>query len=220
MIKFLRKLLGTTTQIVFPQRCPYCRNLVEETEYACKNCRKDMPQDGIYQGVLGGYRCASRLPYQGRYKRAVLNFKFNGKKQHKTQFAQILYEEVSRYYEDMVFDCVTFVPMHKKALKKRGYNQCKLLAQELSKLMGIPCVKVIEKVKNTDPQHELTAKKRKTNLKGAFKIIDKSQIKGKTILIIDDIITTGSTLSECAKTINKAKPQMICCLTLLSVTEK
>ena len=220
MIKFFKKVYNTAIQLLFPQRCPYCRELVEKTEYACKKCGKEMPEDGIYQGILGGYRCASRLPYIGRYRRAVLNFKFRDKVQHKNQFAQIMYKEVQRYYKDMVFDYVTFVPMHKRALKKRGYNQSRLLAEELSSLMGIPCVKVIEKTKHTKAQHKLNAKKRKTNLNGAFKVIDKSRIKGRSILLVDDIVTTGSTLAECSKTINKAKPQLICCLTLLSAVAR
>jgi len=220
MVKFLKRLYEIIIQLVFPQRCPYCRELVEDTEYACEKCRKEMPQNGIYQGISGGYRCASVLPYIDNYKRAILRFKFHEKTQHKKQFAKIMYDEVLRYYDDMVFDYVTFVPMHKKALKKRGYNQCKLLAEELSILMGIPCVEIIEKTKHTTAQHDLSASKRKTNLKGAFRIIDKKLIKDRSILLIDDIVTTGSTLSECAKTISKANPQMICCLTLLSVVAR
>lgn len=116
----------------------------------------------------------------------------------------------------MVFDLITFVPMHPIPLKKRGYNQSELLANELSKLMGIPCVSTLTKIKNTKPQHSLTAKKRRKNLKGAFRIVDKKNVSGRCVLIIDDVVTTGTTLGECAKTIQKGNPALICCATVLS----
>ena len=84
--------------------------------------------------------------------------------------------------------------MHKKDEQKRGYNQSQLLANELSKLMKIPCVNTLRKVKRTRPQHNLPAVQRRNNLNGAFRIIDKNIVKGKTILIIDDVISTGGSL--------------------------
>ena len=127
-----------------------------------------------------------------------------------------MYEQIQKSYPDYVFDYITYVPMHRKDKRSRGFNQSQLLAKELSKLMNIGCFQTLIKVRQTDPQHILEGKKRLTNLKGAFKIVDKSLIKGRKILIIDDVVTTGSTLSECSKTLDKGKPAQICCATLLS----
>ncbi|MBE6824788.1 MAG: ComF family protein [Ruminococcaceae bacterium] len=201
---------------LFPDRCPYCKRIVEKGEYACDRCKSDIPKVGISQGVMGGYRCAAPLHYHGSFRRAILGFKFFDKKQYANQFAQLMEKEVERSFPDMIFDYITYVPMYKKDEKKRGYNQSELLAKELSNQMGIPYVKTLSKPKKTPHQRNLNANQRRKNLKGAFKLIDKSIVENKSILLLDDIVTTGTTLGECSKTLQKANPSMICCVTLLS----
>ncbi len=201
---------------LFPDRCPYCKRVVEKGEYACDKCKKDIPVTGIFQGVMGGYRCASPLHYHGKYRYAVLGYKFHNKKQYANQFAQLMEKEIHRSFPDMIFDYISYVPMYKKDEYKRGYNQSELLAKELSNLLGIPCIKTLVKPKKTQHQRNLSASKRRKNLKGAFKIIDKNIVENKSILLVDDIVTTGTTLGECSKTLQKANPSMICCVTLLS----
>lgn len=208
------KRVFKTSKLVYPDKCPFCNKLIDNGEYACKECIDEMPQDGIIQGVQGGYRCVSTLVHTDKYRNALLNFKFNSKTQYASQFAAVMYNEIKRSYPDMIFDVITYVPMHKYAQFIRGYNQCELLAKHLSQNMNIPCKALLIKVKRTKPQHKLKSKQRATNLKGAFRIIDKKDVKNKNILLIDDIITTGATLAECTKTLNKAKPMNIYCLTL------
>lgn len=201
--------------LLYPKRCPYCYSIINKEKSVCEKCEKDIYTLGVSLGV-SGYRCCSPLLYKGKFKRAVIMFKFKSKPHMSQPFSELIFEQIKRSYEDYIFDYITYVPMHRKDEKKRGYNQSQLLAKNLSQLMGIPCVDTLIKIKRTKPQHKLDAKTRRTNLKGAFKIKDKTPIKGKSILIIDDIITTGSTLSECAKTLEKEKPSHICCATLLS----
>lgn len=201
---------------IYPNRCLFCRTLIDEDKVLCASCHKKLPVHGVCQGTRGGYRCSAAFIYHGKPKHAVLRFKFKGKTSFAEKFAQLLATDVKRSYEDMIFDYITYVPMHKKAKKKRGYNQSELLAKELSKILGIPCVETLTKIKHTKPQHKLKSKERLKNLKGVFKITDKNLIKDKSILIIDDIITTGTTLGECAKTLQKANPSLICCETILT----
>ena len=205
--------------IFFPNRCPYCNKLIEPLSHSCEYCKKDIPVHGYFRGVNGGFRCCSPLIYQGKYKRAVRAFKFKKKTHYSPHFAQLMYEQIQKTYEDYVFDCITYVPMYYKDERERGYNQSQLLAQDLSKLMKIPCVETLKKIKQTDKQHDLKSKERRQNLKGAFKPLDKSYIKGKHILLIDDIVTTSTTLRECSKTLEKAKPAQVCCATLLSTVQ-
>ena len=199
-----------------PQRCPFCYRIIEKNEKTCKRCEKDIPVYGIFQGVKGGYRCSSAFLYTGKFKRAVLNFKLRHKKQYSPQLAFFIAKSVERNFPDMIFDYITFVPTYKKSSNKYGYNQSELLAKDLSELLRIPCYPTLVKTRKTKPQHDLCAKLRSTNLKGAFKVIDKEIIKGRSILLIDDIVTTGSTLGECAKTLEKGKPSKICCATVLA----
>lgn len=99
-------------------------------------------------------------------------------------------------------DYIVSVPMHLSKLRKRGYNQSFLLANDLAKITGIDFIKdLLIKVKNTKRQVGLNISKRKTNLKDSFSVKDKYKdiIRGKNILIIDDVFTTGSTINECAR---------------------
>ncbi len=100
------------------------------------------------------------------------------------------------------FDYITFIPVSKKTLKKRDYNQAYLIATQLSKLLDVEVLDVLAKVSKTKPQKSLSAKERKVNVYGAFDLKDKSAVKDKTFLIIDDVKTTGSTLNECSKMLN------------------
>lgn len=218
MLSIFQKLISSFKFSLYPDRCPYCNKIVENQECACSKCKKDIPSIGITQGVASGYRCCSPLTYNGKFKRAVLNFKFRNRTQYSPQFAYLLAKQIKQSYPDMIFDYITYVPMHKKDLRKRGYNQSELLARDLSELLQIPYKETLEKTKQIKPQHETkSVSERRANIKGAFKVIDKSKIKGKSILLLDDIVTTGATLGECAKVLDKAKPAFIRCVTLLSV---
>lgn len=162
----------------------------------------------------GGYPCVSTFPYTDHFKSAVVRFKFNNRRQYAYQMAQMMAATIRREYPEENFDLITYVPLHKERYKERGYNQCELLAKKLSRILGVPAVATLCKIKNTKPQHTMQGtKEREKNVKNAYKIINKDLVKNKKILLIDDIITTGHTLGECAKTLDKHKPSGIFCAT-------
>jgi competence protein ComFC len=99
-------------------------------------------------------------------------------------------------------DLLAYVPVTAKVLKKRGYNQSELLARYISKELDLPCHGEFYKTKDSDFQKNITAAERRKNIKGVFKL--KGDVKDKNILVIDDVITTGSTLSECARVFKNA----------------
>ncbi len=98
-------------------------------------------------------------------------------------------------------DCLIPVPMHKKSIRKRGFNQAVLIAKRLSKIVGVPvCYNCLAKIKQTKSQVGLSLKERKTNLRGAFKVLKIGE-RVKTVVIVDDVFTTGSTINEISKTL-------------------
>ena len=196
----------------FPERCPYCKKLVEPGEYACKACRGMLraKQRPIKGGALG-YRCVSSFIYGGRVRRVLIQIKHHKRTQFIPQLAFVLAKDIKAVYKDISFDLITAVPMHKTDLFLREYNQAALLAKELSKLLAIPYHDTLQKIKRTKQQHKLNFQERKKNLIGAFAVIDSELVKDKNILVIDDIITSGNTLGNCCKTLNKGKPGVICC---------
>ena len=201
----------------FPERCPFCKKVIEAGEPACGKCDDrygDLPP--LTRGAMG-FRCAAPFVYKGEVKRMIRAIKFQKRVQFIPQVAVYLANTVRRCYKDISFDLIIAVPMYKTDQRIRGFNQSVMLAQELSKLLDVPYQDTIEKIKRTKKQHTLKYKERKTNLTGAYRIIDSSSVKGKNILVIDDIITSGTTLGLCCKTLSRAKTGLICCAAIASV---
>jgi competence protein ComFC len=117
-------------------------------------------------------------------------------------------------------DALTYVPMTAKAEKQRGYNQSRLLAEELSSRSGKSFVDAVEKRKDTAAQKTLGRKEREENLKGCFHVTDRGAVKGKRLLIIDDTLTTGATATELADCLRRAGAKSVCLLTITSVPKK
>ncbi len=197
-----------------PDRCIFCDTPVRPGEIYCKRCAKKLKFIRYNTYAKGGFVCISTFPYVEEYKDAVKRFKFSGRKQYAYSMARLMADTILREYKDEEFDLITFVPLHKQRFHERGYNQCKLLAKELSRILDIPWENTLVKTKHTEPQHTLKKPAdREKNVKGAFKVINKKSVKNKRVLLIDDIITTGNTMGECAKTLDKCKPQVVRCAT-------
>ena len=207
----IRKIIS----FFYTERCPFCGAPIEAEEIACDKCLRMLAekQHPIIRGAKG-YRCISSFVYDGKVRRMLIRVKFHERTQHIPQIAAILAKDIRACYSEEHFDLITTVPMHQKDLRIRGYDQCEKLSKELSKLLDIPYLPTLKKIKRTKKQHKLTYRERSKNLSGAFALIDKDVVKDKRILIIDDIVTSGYTLGNCCKVLSKAKPALICCATV------
>lgn len=199
--------------VFFPERCAYCGTVIPPCRPACDRCLPQLPrietpvcrlcgrgrESCSCEGHRRHYeRCVAPFYYEGKAKSAVLRFK--EKDSHAAlALADEMAAVVRREYPHVTFDQIVPVPMTPKDRKKRGYNQSALLAAELSKRLGIPWSEMLVKIYETTPQKELSALERSGNLLGAFSLREGEQPAGKTLLLVDDIATTGSTLDECAK---------------------
>ena len=199
--------------IFFPERCPYCRDVVRPCEIYCEECKDKIPEDTYKKKLLGVYEVLSVAPYDGIFKDAIFRLKFKKREQYAYQLAQLMAIKLKEEFGVLSFDSITFVPLHPEDFKKRGFNQCELLAQHMSVALNIPDEPLIKKTKKNKPQHDLPARDRLKNVEGVFKPADKKAIKGKRILLIDDIVTTGSTLCECIKILEKSEALEIYCMT-------
>ncbi len=118
-------------------------------------------------------------------------------------------------------DLVVPIPLHEKRLKSRGFNQAELLCEGFNKKLNLPVsVNNFVRIKDTPTQTELTKKEREINLQNAFKVVDKSVFKNKSILLIDDVFTTGSTMEEASFVLKKADAKSVYTLTLAHVWHK
>ena len=149
-------------------------------------------------------------------QKAILEMKFRNVATNALPLARYLVQCANA--NDVHFDAVTYVPMTAQAKKRRGYNQAQLLAQNFCDILNLPPPEtLLKKVKETQRQEKLGKRERKENLIAAFAAT--CDLHGKTVLLIDDIKTTGATLNECAKALKKKGATKVVCLTVASREE-
>ncbi len=145
----------------------------------------------------------------------ILNYKFNEKPYlHKT-FVEFCYKFQKEYLKKEYYDIIIPVPISRKRLKQRGYNQSYLIAKELAKMLNIELDnRILQKTKNNSAQSVLNKIEREHNVNNVYKLFNNKNIIGKRILLVDDIYTTGSTVNECSKILKMAKVERVDVLTL------
>lgn len=158
--------------------------------------------------------CISALYYEGKVKDAIGRYKFGGAQAYAHAFgelvAQRIYEE---YGED--YDVLSWVPLSLDRRRTRGYDQSERIARDVGRRLCRNTVRTLRKRLRVQPQSKTgSPANRKANISGAYRAINKKSIAGKRILLIDDIVTSGSTLSECAKTLLLAGAEDVLCATL------
>lgn len=188
---------------------PYCRlcgRPMEKISCLCAECKKTAPHfDRAYSAYL----------YEGVLKELIHKFKYNGK----IRLSRLLSRQMAEFIEDngnilKDVDLITCVPLQNSRLRERGFNQSRILAVDISGRAGIPFADTLEKRVSTRHQNELSRDDRLANLKDAFAIRAKSDVYGLAVLLIDDVMTTGATLSECSKVLRDAGAGEVRCLTL------
>ncbi len=185
---------------------------IENIEFACNICKLTLE---YYKRDCLNYPCKRyyfdklfwSFKYEGKIRKLMLDFKFQNKKYLYKFFALDLIKKIDTYriQKNIAIDFVIAVPVSFKRYLERGYNQSSLIAQEISKELNIKQLKFcLIKTKHNQRQSELPHYKRAQNAKSAYKVLFPKCLKGKTVLLIDDIFTTGATVNECSKELKKA----------------
>lgn len=152
--------------------------------------------------------------YDDALKELVHLFKYRSKTVLAKAFSKLMIDYIKDNPEITDVDLITVVPLHKERLKEREFNQSLLIAGPVSKEYSLTLTNALDKVRKTRYQNELLKSERLKNLEGAFHVSPKATIEGKRILLIDDVMTTGSTLSECARTLLGGGAKSVKCFTL------
>lgn len=196
--------------IIYPPVCGFCNKI--NADFLCSSCARKFEELRI--GNIDNYENVPvyfdehyyMFKYENEVRDAILKYKFDEKSYMYKSFAQLFVKDNKLTNEIMSkYDCITSVPIHKKRLKQRGYNQSKLIARELAKICGKTYYdNIIIKSKNIVAQSSLDKMDRVRNIKDAFdKAKEAEAIKHKQVLIFDDVFTTGATANECAKILKK-----------------
>ncbi len=203
-------------ELLYPPKCIFCEAVTEDG-YICSSCEKSLPWTGKNSCVTKGdffVRCVSPLHYKDNVRNAIHRYKFRHYESYGKHFAELIYDCVTENIPQKP-DLITFVPLSFRRRLSRGYNQSQLMAEHIARLSGIPLYPVLRKTKHTTAQSLLDdASKRKANISGAYKVRRNTDITGLNILLIDDVVTTGSTLSECSRMLLMAGADAVYCATL------
>lgn len=185
--------------------CPNCQKRVERLE---KSCIVEV-ENKKYEKLLYLFQ------YESLIRKLMLSYKFSNKAYLNHFFANIITQNEKNCELLKQYDMIIPVPMHKKKMQKRGYNQTELVANEISKNIGIPTRNdIMKKVVNTTTQSKLGGKARQSNIQHAFFIQRDIEVEDKKVVLLDDIYTTGATTQECSRVLKEAGATEILVLVL------
>ncbi len=216
--------------------CDVCGREVFDGERVCADCMKTLPfNDGAICPLCGRAvgeagvcleckekplavrKARSVFRYEGEAARLVLRFK-RGERYLYRLLALLISPMILEEFPES--ELLVGVPMTKHAKKRRGYDQIALLTQEVSRMTGLPVLEGVYKVHESVEQKSLGRREREENLEGCFRVEKGAPVKGKRVLVIDDALTTGSTVSELARTLFKAGASAVDAATLTGVELK
>ncbi len=219
------KLFSKILDYLLPRRCIFCNTPIYTDAPCCDNCEALIPYADSVCSICGKSPCICAQTefafravtpvflYESGAKNAIQKLKFNEHLSYAKPLAQYLHARLLQCDYCELIDVIIPIPMTKRAIHNRGYNQSVLLAQELSKLSGITTdAESLKKRKETRKQHDLNSADRQVNLHGAFAVTAAEKITGKTILLCDDVYTTGATFDEAARTLLVAGAKEIFCI--------
>jgi ComF family protein len=194
-------------------RCPSCGvplpGFAAGSASLCLECvRRPPPYSGAWSF---GY-------YSTEMRQMVHELKFEGRRPLVKLIAPLMAEAFSRFWQREDFDFITAVPLHHRRMRERGFNQAELLGRELARIIGLPELRTLRRTAATQSQVGLSDSQRLENVRNAFKCTNTGRVAGKRILLIDDVMTTGATVSSATEALIKAGAEKVSVLTAARAT--
>ncbi|MCM1334899.1 MAG: double zinc ribbon domain-containing protein [Bacteroides sp.] len=189
---------------LYPNRCPACDRMIGYNDLFCDRCEERLVRYEKDFPVENADAFSAFCVYKGAMRGVILRFKENPCGNTAFAFAGCIFRALDERSLCDEIDVIAYIPMLRADLEKRGYNQTELIARELRYFIKAPCAELLEKCRKTSEQKSLDGDERKKNVLGAFRVVDAEAIRGKKILLLDDLCTTGSTLSEAAGALKEA----------------
>lgn len=228
----LRRIGFAFLDLLYPPHCYLCGKPLDNHSYICSTCLDSIPlleepycqrcgEPLVRNGLCElcsresrGFflaRSASSYLQNSRLARAIRGFKYQGERALARDLIRLfLRGKTCKLLKEAA--ALTYVPQTRSKRASRGFNQGRLLAEQLGDQLGLPVIQGLEKIRETPPQVDLDRETRMNNLDGAFR--PQSSINFDPLVLVDDVFTTGATASECAKTLNEAGPSQVNVVTL------
>lgn len=211
--------LNYLLHLLYPTKCPCCGTIINYNDDFCTKCMEQITayHENFLPNESAGYIAA--FNYDEKISPAVILLKDGICGNSAYALGTALAEKLKHTDFISNVELIIPVPMYKTDILRRGYNQAELIAREISDELRIPvCKKAVIKNIKTKAQKTLSQQERLTNLRGAFSVVNKNMIAGKSVLLIDDVCTTGSTLSEISKLLKKNGAKKVFCATCCKTT--
>lgn len=219
------KLLG----LIFPRKCLLCRRILrdEETDL-CGPCRINAPYfpDNYRENHRNQKLTLHFLDsftavwyYEGTVRKAVHRFKFGRKTHLFPGFGRMMAMRIAREYAGQ-YDLITWVPVSFARRWKRGYDQSERLCRAVGRELNVKPQRTLRKIRNNAPQSSLERAQRKANVLGVYRPVHPEAIRGKRVLLIDDVITTGATADECAAVLSVCGAKAVHLVTVAAAVKK
>ncbi len=216
-----RHIVDPLLAAVFPSRCPACGRLLTQLRRGplCEPCWSALPRHAqipcrcglpLLPGLSACPRCrrgrqvfaagSSLGPYEGPLRAAVHALKYSGRRRAAARLAELLLESEAVLRLVATSDVLVAVPLHPRRLRERGFNQAALIARELAERTARPCCPdALVRRLDTAPQAGLSAAARRKNVRAAFAVRRRGSVAGKTVTLVDDVVTTGATAQACGR---------------------
>lgn len=221
----LRELTAQALDFALPRRCLFCRRPLEQEDGPlCADCERTLPALEPESPRYGVHfsRCLSPFVYVDPLRSAFHRYKFRGCWHYSVPFSRWMWEYLRRREPELPrFDLLTWTPLSRLRALRRGYDQSLRLAQGVSRYSGLTLAPTLEKYRHTAPQSGTrSAAERGVNVANVYRLRRDASVAGLRILVVDDIITTGSTLESACQVLRKAGAAELCCLTLAQTGQR
>lgn len=218
----MKKLIHFIKEWLFPSKCILCRALLDQEETdLCRRCRSETdeyPQEKLKVPFIDSV--AAVWYYKGNVRHCLLRYKFHRSRHLAEPLGRMMAMKVLSGPAEQV-DLVTWVPISPLRRFVRGYDQDELLAKVVAAELGIPCVALLKKTRHNQPQSGIEGyAKRRANVLGVYRCENPDRISGAKVLLVDDILTTGATASECARILLTAGAKEVHCAVAASAHHK
>lgn len=207
------RALARVLDLLFPPKCPFCAQVLDSPGI-CGRCESSLPwteePDSLWE-LFGSLRCVAPLWYRDDVRRGILRFKFQGAAGAAEPLGGLIAQCAAERLSGE-FDTVTWVPVSRKRLRQRGYDQAELLARAACRRWDTEPVRLLEKIRDNPAQSGLAdGKSRWRNVRDVYRVLEPEALQGRRILLVDDICTTGATLGECAAVLRSAGAAEVVC---------
>ena len=209
----MMKLFHMLWELLFPPKCILCQKLLENEETdLCRTCRVETAEYPVGKRKLQFLDSfAAVWYYEENVRSALLRFKFCGRRNLAPAFGRMMAMKLLREYPEG-FDVLTWIPVSRLRKLRRGYDQCQLLADAVGKELGMIPVSALKKIRNNRQQSHIQGDaQRRANVLGVYRVTDPELIRGKRVLLLDDILTTGATAGEAARVLLTAGAKEVHC---------